>query len=264
MKWKTAVSQIERLSTAKGRRQTGQYAIEGIRLVERAVRANKKVHFALVARKMMDAPLQRMETLLKELEAISCEVVTIPDEEMVRLTNGRSLGGVLGVLSLPQPLTLTPLLATSKQPLLLVAINIIDPGNCGAMIRTAHASGCDAFIAVGQTDPFHPKAVRTSMGSLFKLPIVQAASAEQLLGQLAELNVVTVGTAAVGKRPLQNSQFPNSGVALFMGNEYHGLPELLRCKLDINITIPMPAGVDSFSVNAATAIVLYEMNRQRA
>lgn len=260
MKWQSQFSQVERVLTAKGRRKTGLYSIEGVRLVERAHRAGLALEAVLIAEAVANAPSARLADLLT---ALRCEQVIVPDDVLVRVTNGRSLGGIIGLLPLPKPHSLAELLAGTERPLILTAVNVIDPGNCGAMIRTAHASGCDLFVSVGQTDPFHPKAVRTSMGSIFKLPTVHYETPERLMTDLAKQGVLAVGTAVEGKRPLTNIQFPDQGIALFMGNEYHGLPPEIATQLDLVVAIPMANGVDSYSVNAATAIFLYEINRQK-
>lgn len=261
MRWKTAVSQTERLMTAKGRAQTGLYAVEGMRLLERALRAGVPIQTVLADAEKAAAPDERLTAVLQAVNQNDIPLFLIPSAELSRLTNGRSLGGVIAHLPVPQPPNLADLLTADA--LLLTAVNIIDPGNCGAMVRTAHASGCAGVVTVGQTDPFHPKAVRTSMGSLFKMQIVPFETVDSLLMQFAEQGVVTVGTAVTNGKPLPDVQFPNRPTALLMGNEYFGLPDELLKKLDVRVSIPMVAGVDSFSVNAATAVLLYEINRQR-
>ncbi|MEM7333637.1 MAG: RNA methyltransferase [Chloroflexota bacterium] len=263
MNWKTAVSQIERVYTAKGRAQEDQFSIEGIRLVERALRAGVRPEFVVIAEHVLKSPSYRMMALVELFQNEHIEQVFIPDSEMERLTNGRSLGGIVAALPKPKPVLLNDLLYEIDGSVVVTAVDIIDPGNTGAMIRTAHASGCAAFIAVGRTDPFHPKAVRTSMGSLFKLPMIEYDSIDSTISDLANNGFLTVGTDLAGKRPLPDVNFQSKNTAILMGNEYEGLPHELIEKLDLTLTIPMPTGVDSFSVNAATAVILYEINRQK-
>jgi tRNA G18 (ribose-2'-O)-methylase SpoU len=83
-----------------------------------------------------------------------------------------------------------------------------------------------------------------------------------LLKELEEHDVMTVGTATSGGIALPDARFPEAPLVIFMGNEGSGLPEAVTAALDLLVTIPMPAGVDSFGVNAAAAVVLYAVRQQ--
>lgn len=253
---------IRRATTAKGRGQTGLFTIEGIRLHERALRANVCPTTAVLTHSFLQSPDDRIQSLLAELRAASCILHTIPETVMNSLTNGRSLGDIIGLVALPATVTLTELLQTAVAPTLLVAVNVIDPGNVGALVRTAHAAGCAALLTLGASDPFHPKAVRTSMGSIFKLPALPYATVDGLLSDLKRQHIQTVGTAVQDGVLLPQADFSASGVALFVGNEYWGLPPAVTAALDTAVTIPMAPGIDSYSINAATAIILYEIGRR--
>ncbi len=262
MNWKTAVSQIERLATAKGRSKEKQYSIEGIRLLERALRAEKRPDFVIISSAQLQILSARLTTIINEIEQLEIQLIPVPDEEMIRLTNGRSLGGVMAVLPFQKPIEFSQWLKHRDDGLLLTAVDIIDPGNVGAMIRTAHASGVDGFISVGVSDPFHPKAIRTSMGSLFRMPTFHFERIDLLIALLKTWDFKLIGADLEGKRPLQMAELDLSKIVLFMGNEYQGLSTEITKHLNQSVFIPMPTGVDSFSVNAATAVFLYEINRQ--
>jgi TrmH family RNA methyltransferase len=264
--WRGTVEMIRRTYTAHGRRQSGRYSIEGTRLVERALRAGIPIEQAVVSRSYANAPDLRVQQLLSDLLSANCPLATAPDEIIAGLTNGRNLGAILALVSLPPPLSIHNLQLTIDNspfaPLLLAALDITDPGNTGALVRTAHAAGATGLIAVGASDPYHPRAVLTSRGSLFKLPLVHYETAESLLNDLRQHDVLTIGTAAGGGVLLPEARFPERPLAVFMGNEGSGLPEVVTAALDLLVTIPMPPGVDSFAVNAAAAVVLYAARYQ--
>lgn len=247
--------------TPKGREAAGCYSIEGIRLHERALRAGVPPAHVLVDTHWQKRPSPREQHLLADFQKAACPVTVVPDEVMAELTNGRSLGSILGLIPLPESPTLSRLMTQTVSSLFLAVVDVVDPGNVGAMVRTAHASGCKALVAVGVSDPFHPKAVRTSMGSLFKLPVVRFDEVDALLAELRRLGIMSVGTAVSGGTPLPEATFAERGTAVLLGNEYFGLPDDLTARLDTLVTIPMVDGVDSFSVNAAAAIILYEIQR---
>lgn len=261
---------IHRVQTERGRRQTGLYSIEGTRLVERALRAGAPLVAVLAAEGLLAAPTPRVRDLLAALAAANCPVTPAPDAVLAELTDGRDLGQLLGLVRLPPPVSLQELLSslntnapTAVPPaLFLAAVDITDPGNVGALTRTAHAGGAAALLVAGASDPFHPRATRISRGSIFKLPVVAYAGADALLADLRAHAVTVVATAAAGGVPLPRLARPTGPVAVLMGNEAEGLPAAIAAAVDANVTIPMAAGVDSYSVNAAAAIVLYHLRQE--
>ncbi|MCP4360809.1 MAG: RNA methyltransferase [Chloroflexi bacterium] len=259
--WRGAVEMVKRSLTKKGRQQTGLYSIEGIRLHERALHANLSLELVILADSFAQTDSVRGQQLLANLPPTPCYFV--PDAVMAELSNGRNLGQLIGLLKIPPAAKLQECVTAVNHPLLLILANVIDPGNVGAMIRTAHAHGAAAVILLGQSDPYHPKAVRTSMGSLFKTAVCPYNNIESILADLQQLGIETVGTVSGQGTLLPETTFARGGTAVFMGNEYFGLPEDFLKRLDRQVTIPMASGIDSLSVNAATAVILYEIHRQQ-
>ncbi len=260
--WRSAVAAVKRTYTAKGRVTSGCYAIEGFRLHERALRANAPLQLVLATEQYRKRPPARARALLSNLRTAHVPLYFAPEEVMADLTNGRSLGGFLGLVKLPRPPSLATITQTAG-PLLLVTVDVIDPGNLGAMLRTGHAFGVTAFVTIGGSDPFHPKAVRTSMGSLFKIPVLPRVDPVSLLAHLQKANILTVGAVAQNGVSLPQADLSGKGAAVFLGSEYFGLPEALAGRLDCLVTIPMARGIDSLSINAAAAVILYELTRNQ-
>lgn len=260
--WPGTAEMIRRVNTAKGRESTGLYSIEGTRLVERAVRAGATLETVLMSHSFSAQANARTQELLADLAAAGIVTVIAPDSVLHELTGGRQLGEVLGLVRRPSPPSLEDVSAASAAPgLYLAGVDILDPGNAGALVRTAHAAGARAFLAVGTTDPYHPRATRISRGSILRLPVVAFASAEALMAALHRSGIRSVATAATGGIALPAVAPLPGPSAVLMGNEGQGLPEAVQRAVDLVVTIPMPDGVDSFAVNAAAAIVLYEFQR---
>ncbi len=262
------IAMIRRVQSARGRRQAGLFSIEGTRLVERALRADAPLEAVLVADSLIRSGEPRARELKAALQLAGCEIAVAPDDLLRELTEGRDLGLILGLVRLPPALGLADVLrdqglSQQKPPLLLAAIDIVDPGNVGALTRTAHAGGAVALAAVGASDPYHPRATRISRGSIFRLPVVAYETADSLLADLRHHGVAAAGTVARGGTPLPDVTWPRTGSAILMGNEAEGLPPEIEATLDFSITIPMPDDVDSYSVNAAAAIILYTAARCR-
>ena len=265
------VTMIRRVQTARGRQRTGLFSVEGTRLVERAIRAGAQLEAVLVAESLAMSEESRHRDLLETLVDTGCRTVITRDELLIELTKGRDLGLILGLVRMPSPISLADLLrqdyaedataarqlSAPRPALLLAAVDIVDPGNVGALTRTAHAGGARALLAVGASDPFHPRATRISRGSIFKLPVISYADPASFIRDLRAHEVVMAGTAAGGGISLPRVSWPRRPTAILMGNEAEGLPAEVAAVLDFAVTIPMPEGVDSYSVNAAAAIVLY-------
>jgi len=137
---------------------------------------------------------------------------------------------------------------------------MMDPGNVGALTRTAHAMGVACVVALGGTDPFHPRAARTSMGSIFRVPIIRLPNIDPLLPLFRANQIFTVGATGDASTLLPKASIPGQTVALFVGNEGKGLSPTIRASLDLLVAIPMSDTIDSFSINAATAVVLYAIS----
>ncbi len=263
--WRRVLADIGRAATRLGRTRLRRFSIEGTRLHERALRAGVAVEAALVSNGYARNPSPRIRRLLARLREDGCPVHVAADAVLSGLTEGRDIGAIVGLVPRPAALDLGALKQCTRNPamLLLAAIDVEDPGNVGAMTRTALAAGADAFATVGISDAFHPRAVRTSMGAVFRLPILEYESVDRLLRELRAHDVQTVGAVSRGGQPLHELELDRRAVAVLMGCEAVGLEEDVRSAADRLVSVPMPAGVDSFSVHAAAAIILYEIRRPR-
>lgn len=257
------LAELERCESAGGREDLGGFSIEGTRLLERAVRAGASLRCVVMSEAFAASDDERLRHLLQELQELpDLELWTVPEARMRPLLGKRSFGEVLALVEFPRAVSLAECLASaSKSPRggLLCLVDANNPGNVGALVRTALVSGVNALIAVGLTDPFHPKAVRTSMGSLFRMPVLRYATIEELLADLQNAQVLKLALVAhegLAPKDVPACQDPK---VIFLGSEAFGLPEDICARLDQRVTIPMAPGVDSYSINAAASIALYEL-----
>ena len=146
---------------------------------------------------------------------------------------------------------------------LLLAEDLQDPGNVGTLIRTANAFGFDGVILAGAcADPFGPKAVRASMGAVFRLRVWQMPSG-QTIRALREQGIPLVAAALRGDaKRAGECTFP-SRLALAIGNEGHGLSAEMLEAADWAVRIPMEPGAESLNAGAAAAVLLWEVYRRR-
>lgn len=240
------------------RRAEAVFLAEGLHLAEEALRSAAALELAVYSARLTARP-EGLE-LLARLGAAGAELIETSPDVLDRLQDAASPQPLLLVAARAAP-ALDAALAT-EDALVVVADGLQDPGNLGGLVRTADAAGAAAFVAVGDAvDPYHPRAVRATMGSIFRLPPVTAAR-EVLGAQLDARGFRRIGTAAAA--PIAYDRQALTGrVALFFGREGIGLSPELLAQLDATVSIPMRHGVESLSVGAAAAVILFEAARQR-
>ncbi|HEX6238345.1 MAG TPA: RNA methyltransferase, partial [Acidimicrobiales bacterium] len=153
--------------------------------------------------------------------------------------------------------------AAAAGPLALVLVGVGDPGNAGTLLRSAEASGGGAVLFCdGSVDPYGPKCVRASAGSLFRLAVVREARAGDALRALRRAGLTTVGTAARGGVAYDQRNLARP-TAVVLGSEAHGLPGEVSAEVEAVVEIPMAGRAESLNVGMAGTILCFESLRQR-
>ena len=147
--------------------------------------------------------------------------------------------------------------------LVVVMVDVRDPGNAGTVLRAADASGCQAVIfAADSVDPYNPKTIRSSAGSLFHLPFGVRPDAAGLAAELATAGYRTLATVVRDGDDYTGLDW-SVPTALFLGNESSGLDRTLSDELSGSLAIPMAGRAESLNVGVACAVVCFEALRQR-
>ncbi len=156
-----------------------------------------------------------------------------------------------------------PLEAVLGAPLLLVLVEVRDPGNVGAILRSADAAGVSGVIcAVGTADAYNPKAVRASAGSIFHIPLVQGVDAAGALAALRSAGVRCLATKASGGADYANAPL-DPPLALVLGNEANGLDPAFDRLCDGAVSVPIAGGAESLNVAMAATVLCFELARRR-
>ena len=169
----------------------------------------------------------------------------------------------------PQPLLAVvgfrpaPIEVVRDLSMVMVLVDVRDPGNAGTMIRTADASGVGAVIHCdGSVDPTNPKAVRASAGSIFRVPVVFGGAAAEVVELLNSWEFMSVGT--VVRDGVDYAGFDwRQRVAVVFGNEASGLDDQLMARLDRRVSIPMVGHAESLNVGVSASVLCFEALRQR-
>lgn len=261
--------------------------LDGVHLVDDAMAAGARVREAAVAAASIDDPVVR--GLVNRLISAGVDVVSVTAPVMAALSGARSSSAIVALADRPRLdgsdvfTRIAPdELQAARAPLIIVAVNVQDPGNVGAIIRVAEAGGATGVMMSGASaDPFGWKALRGSMGSAFRIPVIRRGSgpiqgrrAEAAPGridaapradldELRRLGFRIVATAPRGGRPLFDADLRGS-TAILIGGEGPGLPPEVLAAADVRVSIPMEPPVESLNVATTAAVMVYEARRQRS
>jgi len=237
------------------RRRLGRLVVEGPRLLAEALDASLPVHEVFVERAedWPGATVVRAGTLDRLGDAVTSQ-------------------GVLAVVGAPAhglwggpggPAGLARRWRDAAAPVVLVLVDVADPGNAGTILRSAEASGVSGVIFAGRcVDPLSPKVVRSAAGALFRIPWAVHDDVEDVLRWLAEVRLETWATVVSGGQDLYGCEL-RAPAAVLLGSEAHGLATAVVARCDHRLTIPMAGAVESLNVAMAATVIGFETWRRR-
>src|SRR5215468_7918217 len=242
-------------------REQGIFVAEGEKVVRRLLESK----FGVISALMPERWLAELESLLNQRPEMVR--VFIAEKALLETLTGFSMyQGLLAVGRVPSQVPLERILASSPHPHLLVAVDALSNAeNLGALVRNCAAFETQALI-VGETSssPFLRRAVRSSMGTVFQLPIVETPNLIRCLNTLRERGIRCIAAHPhVDRRTLSDADLARDCCIIF-GSEGHGISKNVLALCDDAVAIPMPPTVDSLNVGSAAAVFLYEARRQRA
>lgn len=240
----------------------GSVLLDGAHLVADAFRASVPVDVLLVATNLLETPNTEMRDLLRMADEAGVKVCEGTTAVLDAASPVRTPSGVVAIARWT-PASLDALWAPA--PALVVGlVDVQDPGNAGAAVRSADGLGATGIVMIGATaDPASPKALRGAMGSSFRVPVARASLAKTLAAaRAAGAQILATSSPTAGTVDVHAADLTQPTLVLF-GNEGAGLPEALVSAADVRLGIAMRPGVNSFNVAVTTALVLYEARLQR-
>ena len=230
------------------RRSERKLILEGDRLIADALSSRCKPDFALYS------PGRANYKLVAELQERNCSLQPVSEAVLRHVSETQHSPGMLVAFQLPRP----PMPQPAERVLILDALR--EPGNLGAILRTARAAGVDlAILAPDCADPYNAKALRAGMGAHFRLPIVES-SWKEIAAFCRELRVYVAKPAA---SIWYTAVDWRESWALVVGSEAHGASEAALKLAGSSISIPMLGASESLNVAGAAAVILFEAQRQR-
>jgi len=242
------------------RESEGVFVAEGVHLAVDALAAGASIEAAVVSARLEESEEGR--ALAARLRAAGIPVHDASESTLDQLQDARSPQPVLLLVRRPQAALAGVLEGRGGTPLLAIACGVQDPGNLGALWRTADAAGATGFVAtLGSASLTHPRTVRASMGSIFRLAAIEAEIGE-ILGEVQSRKFRVHGADARGAVDYDAADWTGP-VALLLGGEGAGLPKEAGGPGIVRVRVPMASGVESLSVNAAAAVLLFAAARAR-
>ena len=221
--------------------------------------ANARVAVAQIA--ICGPPTEKENAVVDRLRRDGAQVVEVSGAVLNALSPVSSPTGVVASARIPS-VAAAAVLAPAPA-LVLAATGLQDPGNAGAIIRSAAAAGATGVVLDElSADPWGWKALRASMGGAFHLPVVRSRALAALIAEWRRAGVRIVATAPRGGVPMGEVDF-TLPTAVLLGSEGAGLPAELLTAADTRVSIPMHGNIESLNAAVAAAVLLYEAQRQR-
>ncbi|ASW42629.1 TrmH family RNA methyltransferase [Clostridium isatidis] len=243
---------IKKLKEKKYRIKEGKFILEGFRIIEEAVKAKIDIEYIIITEDNL-SNLKEAEYLRDRSED---KIILISENLFISLSSTENPQGILAIAKFKN------IEENLNGDFYVVCDKVQDPGNLGTIIRTAHAAGVDGIILTkGTVDIYNEKTIRSTMGSIFYIPIYYDDSKFTIIKKLKDKGVALVTTSLQESKNFFNENLKGK-VMLAVGNEGNGISEELFNLADKKVKIPMPGGAESLNVAVASAIILFEKVRQ--
>ena len=246
----TLFKYTKKLKERKHRVKENKYIIEGFRLVQEAFKAKCNIEYIIVN----EGGKGKLEEYLSQY-IDNVKIYEMRNELFFQLTSTENTQGIIAVSNINNSIS------NISGDFYLLCDKVQDPGNLGTIIRTAHAAGVNAIILTkGTVDIYNDKTIRSTMGSIFYMPIIYDNDLS-LLRKLKGEGFALVATSLEESKNFFDEDLRGK-VILSVGNEGNGISEEIFELADKKVKIPMPGGAESLNVGVATSIILFEKVRQ--
>jgi len=251
----TSNSQVKYLvqlqNKSKIRKENKEFVVEGIKMVEEA--PNDRIVKIYVSENFTQSNEEAIKKISSEYEVVS-------DSVFSQISDTKTPQGILAIIKMLD-YSIDDLI--KEMPLIAIIENLQDPGNLGTIIRTGEGAGISGVLMSSNTvDIYNPKTIRSTMGSIFRVPFVYEDDLLKAIELIKNRNVTIYAAHLDGKNSYTAEKY--SGPSAFLiGNESNGLTDEVAKKADVLIRIPMCGKVESLNAAIATTVLLYEAKRQR-
>jgi TrmH family RNA methyltransferase len=252
------IKEIKSLKSRKGREENCLFVVEGLRISREAIAEKAGIKYLVMSESFIGAEDACM--LKAEIESAEIKYYIVIDKLFKEIADTENPQGVLAVIGMNQP-SLDE--ADLKESLIIMLDSVRDPGNMGTIIRTADAAGFSGVILTkGCVDVYNPKVIRSTMGSIFHIPVYQCADTADAIDLLKSRGVTVYVSHLEGSQSIYDSVLA-APLALVIGSEAKGVSRETALKADRLVRIPMPGRAESLNASVAASIMIYEAVRRK-
>lgn len=245
------IKEVKKLRNKKHREDQNQFLAEGLRFVEEALKSSFTVEYVFIRENILD----KWNSLKLGQFINESKVFIVSEAIMKSICNTDNPQGIVAVV---QNKTLE---LNDKNGFYVYADKVQDPGNMGTIIRTAHASGALGVIfSKGTVDIYNDKTLRSTMGSIFKIPIIEDENFN-IITMLKKKGFKLIVSSLEKSECFYNLDLTGKNI-IAVGNEGNGISKELEEKADIRVKIPMPGDAESLNVAIAASVMMFEVVRQ--
>ena len=249
------IKHIRKLKDKKYRDESNEYVVEGVKLVEEAVKENAKIKQIIVCEdttRTYEIPTHIM------LEIARYECISVSDKIFNIITQVTNPQGIMAIIEK----NIEKETIDFSQDIIVMLDDVQDPGNLGTILRTVDSIGLNQIIvSKGTADAFNPKVVRSTMGAIFRLKIIESENLAQTIREIRKHHYKLVVTSLQTENSIYDIDFNKKIIVI--GNEANGVSKEIQEMADEKVKIPMLGKTESLNASVAAGIVMYEYVRQK-
>lgn len=247
------IKYIKKLKDKKYRDETGEYIVEGIKLVKEAIEENSKIKHIIICEDCeSDSKIE--QSLLYDIAKNNCIYVT--KQVFQHITGVETPQGVLAVVEKNNKKEID-----YNKDIIIALDGIQDPGNLGTILRTVDSANLNQIILSNDcVDPYNPKVVRSTMGAIFRLNIIETKNLKETLEKAQKNKFDIMVTALDTNNNIYNVEYKNKVIVI--GNEANGVSKEIQDIANCKVKIPMLGRTESLNASVATGIIIYEYVRR--
>ena len=249
------IKHIKKLKDKKERDLSNEYIIEGIKLIQEAIQENAKIKQIIIC-----DDCEKTESIPKDLmyEIAKQECIYVTNKIFETITEVMNPQGILAIIEKQSK----EIQIDDKQDIILALDDIQDPGNLGTILRTADSIGLtQILVSKGTADCYNPKVVRSTMGAIFRVKIIECEDLVKILKEIKKHKFEIVVSSLQTDNSIYDINYHKKVIVI--GNEANGVKKEIQDLADKKIKIPMLGKTESLNASVATGIILYEYIRQK-
>lgn len=252
------IKKVKSLYRKKDRIKYNSFIIEGIKIIEEGLYSEYTLSNIIYTEKLLDTKDGKdFFNKIKDLKSL----VYVSNNIFKDISDTENPQGILAIAEIKTREIQE--MEEKERPFIIYLDEIQDPGNMGTIIRTGDAFNIDGIIiSEGSVDPYNPKVVRATMGSIFRVPLYNVTNGLNELIELRQKGIKIYSASLENSISIYENDF-REGFVLIIGNESKGVSEDLFALSDRLIRIPMPGKAESLNAGVAASIIMYEARKQR-